>query len=296
MLRDIFISYSSDDKTVAFELCEALESAGLTCWIAPRNIDPGSSWTSSILSAVSECRIMMLIFSAKSNVSKHVMREILHAVDKGFPVFPIRIEDVLPTGGLEYCLVGVQWFDATTRPISRHVESLVAQLRHQLQLTGAPAAPAPRANPEATASKSADSAPDIYFQCGRCGQNMVVEPAAAGYDIECPSCQNAVTVPQPAGVPPEQERAVTDKIVQRSSTPPPAPTSAPALLEPKAIAELKATLATFLGPLARVLVDRALARSSSVPALLDLLAAEIDSPTDRERFLRATMAERGHQR
>jgi hypothetical protein len=35
----VFISYSTEDKTVADDLCAALESAGIFCWIAA---GPGS--------------------------------------------------------------------------------------------------------------------------------------------------------------------------------------------------------------------------------------------------------------
>jgi DNA-directed RNA polymerase subunit RPC12/RpoP len=72
----------------------------------------------------------------------------------------------------------------------------------------------------------------------------------------------------------------------------PANPPASALLAPAGVADLKATLATFVGPLAKVLVDRALARAGSVPELLDLLAAELDSPKDQERFRQAVQAGR----
>jgi serine/threonine-protein kinase len=61
---------------------------------------------------------------------------------------------------------------------------------------------------------------------------------------------------------------------------------APATLDPATIAELTATFAAFIGPLARVLVDRAITKAGSPAKLLDLLASEIASKNDRERFLR----------
>jgi TIR domain len=38
-----FISYASQDKPVADAVCQALERAGMACWIAPRNVVPGES-------------------------------------------------------------------------------------------------------------------------------------------------------------------------------------------------------------------------------------------------------------
>ena len=38
----VFISYASLDSVIAESVCEALEKAGVTCWIAPRDVVPGS--------------------------------------------------------------------------------------------------------------------------------------------------------------------------------------------------------------------------------------------------------------
>lgn len=36
---------------------------------------------------------------------------------------------------------------------------------------------------------------DIVFKCNHCGQELSVEDAAAGVEIECPSCSNRIMVP-----------------------------------------------------------------------------------------------------
>jgi hypothetical protein len=38
---DVFISYSTRDKTVADAVISAHEKAGIRCWYAPRDITPG---------------------------------------------------------------------------------------------------------------------------------------------------------------------------------------------------------------------------------------------------------------
>jgi hypothetical protein len=65
------------------------------------------------------------------------------------------------------------------------------------------------------------------------------------------------------------------------------PSAAPVTFASTAITELKATLATFLGPVSSVLVDRAAAKSASIAELVEQLSVEIDSPEDRVRFLKA---------
>ncbi len=189
---EVFISYGSADKAIAEEICAGIESAGLACWIAPRNIDPGSTWTGSIVSAIGQCRVMALIFSSKSNESAHVQREILHAVELKSQVLPIRIEPVIPTGGLAYCLVGVQWYDATSRPVSQHIAPIAGQLRLMLERAGTtPVAP----GEPAQVTGAAEHAPDIYFQCATCEQRLVTEAHAAGQTGECPNCGTPFTVP-----------------------------------------------------------------------------------------------------
>lgn len=44
MAHDVFISYSYHDKNVANAVCSAVESAGIRCWIAPRDVLPGMEW------------------------------------------------------------------------------------------------------------------------------------------------------------------------------------------------------------------------------------------------------------
>ena len=42
MAHDVFISYAAKDRTVAEAACAALESEGIRCWIAPRDVLPGA--------------------------------------------------------------------------------------------------------------------------------------------------------------------------------------------------------------------------------------------------------------
>jgi hypothetical protein len=85
------------DKSTADAICAALEANGIRCWIAPRDILPGSDWGEAIIDAIHACRVMVLVFSGNSNASSQIKREIERAVNAGIPVVPFRIEDVLPS-------------------------------------------------------------------------------------------------------------------------------------------------------------------------------------------------------
>jgi hypothetical protein len=62
MAHDVFLSHSVKDKTVAEAIVGRLESASVTCWMAPRDVVPGADWGESIINAIESSRIMVLIF------------------------------------------------------------------------------------------------------------------------------------------------------------------------------------------------------------------------------------------
>lgn len=126
MAHDVFISYSAHDKPMADAACAALEQDGARCWIAPRDILPSQSWAESIVDAISESRLVVVIFSSHSNASEQVLREVERAVSKAIPILPLRIEDVTPSRSLEYFLATPHWLDAITPPIERHLQKMVA--------------------------------------------------------------------------------------------------------------------------------------------------------------------------
>ena len=82
MDHSVFISYSSNDKAAADQICAALEAAGHGCWIAPRDIEPGADYPTAILSAVGQARCVVVIVSAAAVESPHILTEIGHAFRK----------------------------------------------------------------------------------------------------------------------------------------------------------------------------------------------------------------------
>ena len=141
-MSDIFISYSQTDRECAQEVVALLEAQGLRCWIAPRDISPSADWAAEIIDAISSARIMLLVFSASSNQSPQVRREVERAVHKGVTVLPFRIEDVLPSKSLEFFLSAQHWMDAFPAPREAHYRRLSTYLCAQLAAAPARAASA----------------------------------------------------------------------------------------------------------------------------------------------------------
>lgn len=129
MQFDVFISYSSHDKSTADATCAALEGAGIRCWIAPRDILPGADWGAAIMDALDTCRAMVLIFSSHANASPQIRREVERVVGRGMPIIPVRIEETTPTKALAYFMGPVHWLDAMTPPLEQHLQRLADSLR-----------------------------------------------------------------------------------------------------------------------------------------------------------------------
>ncbi|HVP85754.1 MAG TPA: toll/interleukin-1 receptor domain-containing protein [Rhizomicrobium sp.] len=138
MAHDVFISYSSKDKPAADAACAVLESKGVRCWIAPRDITPGADWGESIVDAIHSSRAFLLIFSGNANTSQQIKREVERAVNRGLPVIPMRIENVLPAKSLEYFLSTPHWLDAFTPPLQQHLDYLSDVIRAVLDGAKAP--------------------------------------------------------------------------------------------------------------------------------------------------------------
>jgi hypothetical protein len=88
MAHDVFVSYSSKDKPIADAICNGLENDGIRCWMAPRDILPGTNWGESIINAIGASKAMVIVFSANFNSSTQVLREVERAVSKNVIIVP----------------------------------------------------------------------------------------------------------------------------------------------------------------------------------------------------------------
>ncbi len=132
MAHDVFISYASEDKKIADAVCHVLEENGIRCWIAPRDTGIGS-YGESILKAISESKIMVVVISKNSIESPHVENEVVNAVNKGVIIIPIRIENIVPTGTLQFHLAKFHWLDAFPPPVEKYFAKLVDQVKKNIE-------------------------------------------------------------------------------------------------------------------------------------------------------------------
>ncbi len=134
MAHDVFISHSTNNRPVANAVCAALESAAIRCWIAPRDVLPGRSYSGEITRAIQQSKAFVLIFSEHSNNSEQVLREVQLAANSRLHIVQFRIDAVIPNDDLEYYLSGPHWLDALTPPLEDHLERLQSSMKALLGL------------------------------------------------------------------------------------------------------------------------------------------------------------------
>lgn len=125
-----FLSHASADREKAEAICASLEERGLRCWVAPRDVRAGREFGEEIIHGIENSRCLVLVLSEAANQSIYVRREVERAVSKRKPVFPVRIEDVLPSPSLELFVSSTHWIDAWSGPLVGHASKLADELKN----------------------------------------------------------------------------------------------------------------------------------------------------------------------
>ncbi len=152
MAHDIFISYSTANQAWAESALQLFESQGFSCWMAPRDIRPGSTWAAEIVHGISNARVMLLLLSSASNQSRQVAREVQLADSSQLRIVPVLLEAVKPEGDFVYFLSNTQWLTAIGGGATDHSKTLLAAVGEALN------ASPPKPETAATAAEA-----DIHF-------------------------------------------------------------------------------------------------------------------------------------
>jgi len=107
-VRQVFISYSSQEWAQAESLVQILESLGISCWIAPRDIPIGSDYIDQIPEGIDECPCFLVLLSPKSQASQWVRMELSQAVDERKCIFPLLLENFSVSRGFKFLLRNTQ--------------------------------------------------------------------------------------------------------------------------------------------------------------------------------------------
>jgi tetratricopeptide (TPR) repeat protein len=128
----VFISHASRDAESANAVCEALEAAGITTWIAPRDVVPGAPYATAILEAIADARACVVLLSEAANASPFLMREVERAVSLSVPVVPFRLDGARLAPALEFFLSATQHVVGSAPPQGAQLDALVRALTSRL--------------------------------------------------------------------------------------------------------------------------------------------------------------------
>jgi TolB-like protein/Tfp pilus assembly protein PilF len=130
--HDVFVSYASQDAAIAQKACLVLEAAGFRCWIAPRDVVPGTLYAAGIVGAIDESRILVLILSKDAVASAHVGKELERATSKRHPIIALRLDTAPLTRAFEYFLNESQWIEVGAGNADTAIEKLVGAVGQHL--------------------------------------------------------------------------------------------------------------------------------------------------------------------
>lgn len=127
---DVFISYEHESKSIADNICAYLESRGVRCWYAPRDVV--GPYADAIVRAIEECKVFVLILNHNSSESVHVLNEVEMAyarIMKGeITIVPFKVDEGTLSKSMEYYVKRLHWIDA----VSSTLEQAIGQLYKQL--------------------------------------------------------------------------------------------------------------------------------------------------------------------
>ena len=108
MSADVFISYAAKDRDRVALLVEGLQQAGVSVWIDMAGIEVAAMWSREIVSAIRECKVLLLSISPHSTESENVVKELALASERKKTIIPIYLEPAEIPETMEYQLAGIQ--------------------------------------------------------------------------------------------------------------------------------------------------------------------------------------------
>lgn len=177
MSRYAFISYSTEDLQRAHAICEQLEERGVSCWIAPKSITPGTRFDEAILDAIDGCSAFVFLLSSNASKSPFVLSELNRAFSNRKDIFTVRVEDVQPEKAVQMYTSRHQWVDAIQLPLEASCARLASAILGLEEAKQPDIVAPPPVSSQLVATRSDASYDDIL-------QQLVKEHGYPQFDIE----------------------------------------------------------------------------------------------------------------
>lgn len=129
MAHDVFLSHPNTHRAEADQVSAALEKAGISSWLAPRDVEAGEGWSGAIVKAIDGSRLFLLIFAGSANESGHILRELDLAVRRRLGIVVLRVEKADFSPDIRYFVSTGELIDAIDPPLERHLERLAERVQ-----------------------------------------------------------------------------------------------------------------------------------------------------------------------
>jgi hypothetical protein len=141
----VFVSYSRKDAEFVARIQRDLTGLGYDVWVDTEDMLAGGQarWRRSIVAAIRDAEVMVLVLSPNSTHSDNVERELSVAADNSKRVVPILFQECELPDGFQYDLAGVQHIDFTKLEFTEGVRQLGAYLGPARTLAPPVAVPVP---------------------------------------------------------------------------------------------------------------------------------------------------------
>jgi hypothetical protein len=127
---DIFVSYSSEDRSIVLPVVDSLCARGIRIWIDRYQIPGGAEYTQEIPHAIGQVKGVLLFASPHAFTSRNVRRELDIAWKKGKRVIPVFLTLIDVPESFEWYLESVQhiplhdappeqWPDLISEPLTK---------------------------------------------------------------------------------------------------------------------------------------------------------------------------------
>ena len=233
----IFISYASEDADLAGQIRAGFEHAGVACWIAPRDIQPGTSFPAAITAAIHSCGALVLLLTPQSNTSRHVLSEVELAFNASKPILAVLVGAVTPSADLQYFISTSHWFDAEASFDDADMAKLRGDLERLLagervRLGAAQERQRRRVALRAVAAVAATLVVGLLIYLALRDRTLPAQPEATGSPATAPERRVAATPPPTEPDAPAGASAPAPATSTPPSTPPSDPRVTPPLAPP----------------------------------------------------------------
>ncbi len=127
-IKQVFISYKSEEFDDANWVKSVLEKNGISCWMAPMSIRGGSNYASEIPQAIKNCTVFVLILSKNAQKSKWVPKELDQAINENKIVMPFAIDDCALQDDFNFYLTNVQRYNAYQNKL-KAIEKMLSEIK-----------------------------------------------------------------------------------------------------------------------------------------------------------------------